>query len=90
MHTHSRLTSIGSLSLIGWHLNVMESTIIILAIGLSFDFTLHFAVAYRFADDVAGRHEKVWGVNLADYLTWLHAGANVSDGRRITCVHGGG
>ncbi|KAK6036475.1 hypothetical protein COOONC_26020, partial [Cooperia oncophora] len=30
-----------------WELSVVESTIIVLTIGLSFDFTLHFAVSYR-------------------------------------------
>ncbi|ETN87140.1 hypothetical protein NECAME_01299 [Necator americanus] len=33
--------------LFGWELSVVESTIIVLTIGLSFDFTLHFAVSYR-------------------------------------------
>uniref|UniRef100_A0A7I4YSR2 SSD domain-containing protein n=1 Tax=Haemonchus contortus TaxID=6289 RepID=A0A7I4YSR2_HAECO len=35
------------LILLGWELSVVESTIIVLTIGLSFDFTLHFAVSYR-------------------------------------------
>ncbi|VDP06212.1 unnamed protein product [Heligmosomoides polygyrus] len=35
----------------GWELSVVESTIIVLTIGLSFDFTLHFAVSYRDANE---------------------------------------
>jgi len=33
--------------LLGWELNVLESTIIILTVGLSFDYTLHYAIAYK-------------------------------------------
>ncbi|CEF63755.1 Protein dispatched [Strongyloides ratti] len=32
---------------IGWKINVLETTIIVLTIGLSFDYTLHSAVAYK-------------------------------------------
>uniref|UniRef100_A0AAF5CYT8 SSD domain-containing protein n=1 Tax=Strongyloides stercoralis TaxID=6248 RepID=A0AAF5CYT8_STRER len=31
----------------GWKINVLETTIIVLTIGLSFDYTLHSAVAYK-------------------------------------------
>ncbi len=41
-----------------WELNVLESTIIILTIGLSFDFTLHYAVAYKLCADET-REERV-------------------------------
>ncbi len=41
----------------GWRLNVLESVAITLAIGLSVDFTLHYAVVYRHAEgkDVAAK-----------------------------------
>ena len=39
-------TTIGILALLEWELNVVESITIILAIGLSIDFTVHFGVAY--------------------------------------------
>ncbi|VDK53762.1 unnamed protein product [Cylicostephanus goldi] len=38
--------------LTGWELSVVESTIIILTIGLSFDFTLHMAVSYRDSKEI--------------------------------------
>ncbi|XP_071954240.1 protein dispatched homolog 1-like [Antedon mediterranea] len=41
--------TIGSLVLLGWELNVMESVIFSLAVGLSVDFTIHYGVAYRLA-----------------------------------------
>ncbi|CAB3398456.1 unnamed protein product [Caenorhabditis bovis] len=35
------------LILLGWQLSVVESTILVITIGLSFDYTLHYAVAIR-------------------------------------------
>ncbi|KAI6170371.1 SSD domain-containing protein [Aphelenchoides bicaudatus] len=32
---------------LGWYINVVEATIIIITIGLSFDYTLHMAVAFK-------------------------------------------
>ena len=42
--------TLGSLVLLGWELNVMESVVFTLAIGMSVDYTLHYAVAYCLAD----------------------------------------
>lgn len=42
-------TSVAVLVLMEWYMNIVESTIIILVIGLSFDFTLLYAVAYKLA-----------------------------------------
>ncbi|KRZ57377.1 Protein dispatched -like protein 1 [Trichinella nativa] len=55
------LDTIAVLVLLGWRLNVVESTIIILTIGLSFDYTLHYAVAYKFAS-LGSRDDKVMTV----------------------------
>uniref|UniRef100_A0A1I7XG82 SSD domain-containing protein n=1 Tax=Heterorhabditis bacteriophora TaxID=37862 RepID=A0A1I7XG82_HETBA len=41
------LWTTASLILVGWELSVIESTILVLTIGLSFDYTLHYAVAFR-------------------------------------------
>ena len=51
--------TIGSMVLIGWELNILESTIMSLAVGLSVDFTIHYGVAYRIAPsaDRAARSE---------------------------------
>ena len=38
---------IASVVLLGWELNIFESTVLSLAVGLSVDFTIHFGVAYR-------------------------------------------
>lgn len=40
-------TTVGALVLMGWRLNVLESTTVSVAIGLAVDFTIHYGVAYR-------------------------------------------
>ena len=45
------LSTVGLLSLLGWRLNILESVAITLAIGLSVDFTLHYAIAYKISLD---------------------------------------
>ena len=46
--------SVGGLLAAGWQLNVLESTAVTLVIGLSVDFTLHYAVAYRLSEGDGG------------------------------------
>ncbi|CAJ0591502.1 unnamed protein product [Cylicocyclus nassatus] len=46
------LWTIGISIMTGWELSVVESTILILTIGLSFDFTLHMAVSYRDSKEI--------------------------------------
>ncbi|GAB1609614.1 protein dispatched homolog 1-like [Argonauta hians] len=41
------LTTVAFLILLGWELNILESVVITVAIGMSIDFTLHYSVAYR-------------------------------------------
>ncbi|CDW57446.1 tripartite motif protein containing protein 67 [Trichuris trichiura] len=55
------LNTIAVLVMLSWRLNVVESTMIILTIGLSFDYTLHYAVAYKFAS-LGTRDDKVMTV----------------------------
>ncbi|KAK2142837.1 hypothetical protein LSH36_908g01058 [Paralvinella palmiformis] len=43
----SIICTVASIVLLGWHLNIIESITISLAIGLSIDFTVHYGVAYR-------------------------------------------
>ncbi len=38
--------TIGSLVLAGWQLNIFESIVMSVAVGLSIDFTMHYSVAY--------------------------------------------
>ena len=39
--------TVASLVLMGWEFAILESLVIMLAVGLSIDFTIHFAVAYK-------------------------------------------
>lgn len=41
--------TVGSLVLLGWELNVLESVTISVAVGLAVDFAVHYGVAYRLA-----------------------------------------
>ena len=41
--------TVASLVLLGWELNIFESVILILAVGLCVDFTIHYGVAYILA-----------------------------------------
>ena len=52
-------TTIGSLVLAGWQLNILESIIMSVAVGLSIDFTMHYGVAYRLAPDKKQRESRV-------------------------------
>lgn len=44
--------TIGSLVLLGWELNILESVVITIAVGMSVDYTLHYGVAYRLSPDL--------------------------------------
>ncbi|ESO83544.1 hypothetical protein LOTGIDRAFT_51941, partial [Lottia gigantea] len=44
--------TVATLVLLGWELNILESVIITVAIGMSIDFTLHYGVAYRLSPDL--------------------------------------
>lgn len=45
--TLSIFATVGTLVVIGWKLNILESISVSTAIGLAVDFTLHYGVAYR-------------------------------------------
>ena len=51
--------TVGSLVLAGWQLNILESIIISVAVGLSIDFTMHYGVAYRVSPDKSLRETRV-------------------------------
>ena len=51
--------TIGSLVLAGWQLNILESIVMSVAVGLSIDFTMHYGVAYRLAPDKNQRESRV-------------------------------
>jgi hypothetical protein len=41
--------TVACLVLLGWHLNIVESMTLSLAVGLSINFTIHYGVAYRWS-----------------------------------------
>ena len=51
--------TVGSLVLMGWKLNILESITLSVAVGLSVDFTLHYGVAYVLATDKTERKSRV-------------------------------
>ena len=51
-------STIGSLVLSGWELNILESIVMSVAVGLSVDFTLHYGVAYTISSE-KGRVDQV-------------------------------
>ncbi|KAI8788525.1 protein dispatched 1 [Biomphalaria glabrata] len=50
--------TLASLVLMDWELNLLESVIITIAVGLAIDITLHYGVAYRLAPDI-GKEMRV-------------------------------
>lgn len=52
------LVTIAILVLLGWELNILESVVITLAIGLSVDFTLHYGIMYK----LSGQTERAGSV----------------------------
>ncbi|XP_072041347.1 uncharacterized protein [Amphiura filiformis] len=55
----SIFATIGALILLGWHLDIIESILLSICVGLSVDFATHYGVAYRVAPvtDRQGRSE---------------------------------
>ncbi|KAJ8307594.1 hypothetical protein KUTeg_014859 [Tegillarca granosa] len=44
--------TIGCLVLLGWQLNILESVIVTVAVGMSVDYTLHYGVLYRLSPEL--------------------------------------
>lgn len=51
--------SVGCLVLLGWQLNILESIVMSVAVGLSIDFTMHYGVAYRLSPHKEDRELRV-------------------------------
>ena len=56
------LSTVGTLVLLGWHLNILESVAMSIAVGLSVDFTVHYGVAYRICPDDRRRERTLFSV----------------------------
>jgi hypothetical protein len=52
--------TVGSLVLMGWKLNILESITLSVSVGLSVDFALHYGVAYVLAVDKTDRKSRVF------------------------------
>ncbi|XP_033115850.1 protein dispatched homolog 1-like [Anneissia japonica] len=55
--------TIGVLVLLGWELNILESVIISVAVGLSIDFTVHYGVAYQLAQEKDRESRVIFSVS---------------------------
>lgn len=77
----SILTTLGILSLMRWELNILESVIVSLTVGLSMDFPLHVAVAYRIASSTRDRKTRV-------SLSLRHVGGSLTAAMVTTLVAG--
>ncbi|XP_033734465.1 protein dispatched homolog 1-like [Pecten maximus] len=44
-------TTVAALVLLGWDLNILESVVVTVAIGMSIDYTLHYGVSYQLCPD---------------------------------------
>jgi hypothetical protein len=73
--------TIASLTLLGWELNILESVVITVAVGLSIDFTLHMGVSFRNSPDlskdmrIVNTTSKLGGVVTMAATTTFLAGA---------------
>ena len=77
----SMLTTLGALALMGWELNILESIILSLAVGLSMDFPLHVAVAYKIASSTENRKNRV-------VVSLRHVGGSLTAAMVTTLVTG--
>ena len=68
---------------LGWHLGILESIVINLAVGLSIDFTIHYGVAYCCSKEYASRDKtrdsfmRVGGAVAMAAITTFAAGAAI-------------
>ncbi|XP_002125616.2 protein dispatched homolog 1-like [Ciona intestinalis] len=51
--------TVAALALAGWELNVLESVTVSISVGLSVDFTAHYAIAYLLAPEKGDRQRRV-------------------------------
>ncbi|XP_072356348.1 protein dispatched homolog 1 isoform X1 [Scyliorhinus torazame] len=61
--TGTIFVTVGSLVLLGWELNVLESVTISVAVGLAVDFAVHYGVAYRLAPETDREGKVVFSLS---------------------------
>uniref|UniRef100_A0A914DM78 Uncharacterized protein n=1 Tax=Acrobeloides nanus TaxID=290746 RepID=A0A914DM78_9BILA len=72
--------------LLGWTINVFEATVIVLTIGLSFDYTLHIAVAYKSAPDFVVKEKVVYAIETVGAPVFMSAATNFLAGLALVCL----
>ncbi|XP_031553348.1 protein dispatched homolog 1-like [Actinia tenebrosa] len=73
--------SVGCLVLLGWQLNILESIVMAVAVGLSIDFTMHYGVAYRLSPHKENRELRV-------RYSFSHIGSAISMAALTTFITG--
>nr|XP_054758415.1 protein dispatched homolog 1-like [Lytechinus pictus] len=72
--------TIGTLVLLGWQLNILESVILSVSVGLSIDFTVHYGVAYCMAPEPDRESRVVYSLG--------HMGSAISMAALTTFIAG--
>uniref|UniRef100_A0A915DS74 Peptidase M41 domain-containing protein n=1 Tax=Ditylenchus dipsaci TaxID=166011 RepID=A0A915DS74_9BILA len=65
---------------LGWTINIVEATILVITIGLSFDYTLHVAVAFKYAPDVVNTQKLAYANEAVTVPIFLAMITNVGAG----------
>ncbi|XP_028405607.1 protein dispatched homolog 1-like [Dendronephthya gigantea] len=90
------VVTVGTIVLMGWKLNILESITLSISVGLSVDFTLHYGVAYVLAADRTNRKLRVSfsmtcmssAISMAAFTTFI-AGAIASQSRVLSYIQMG-
>lgn len=65
--------TVGTLVLLNWELNIIESVVITVAIGMSIDYTLHYGVAYRLSPGLDRKKRVFHSMELVGKVIFLAA-----------------
>lgn len=74
------LVTLAALVLLGWHLNVLESVTVSVAIGLAVDLTLHYGVAYRLSPEADREAAVSWAVARLGSPVFMAAATSLAAG----------
>ncbi|XP_063596522.1 protein dispatched-like [Penaeus indicus] len=74
------LVTLATLVLLGWHLNILESVTVTVAIGLAVDLTLHYGVAYRLSPESEREAAVSWAVARLGSPVFMAAATSLAAG----------
>ncbi|XP_066965917.1 protein dispatched [Macrobrachium rosenbergii] len=74
------LVTLAALVLLGWHLNILESVTVSVAIGLAVDLTLHYGVAYRLSPEAERDAAVSWAVGRLGSPVFMAAATSLAAG----------